>query len=193
MKYCGIWLFVAIGVTVAGCSSHYLTRTAGEASFISHPRIAILPFDNFAGKDLVAAKVTDYFQTIMINNPQFTVVESGVTFDALRHRRIRSALLLDSAQIQTLAQDLKVDYVLTGSVLDYTENDNAFLGKIPQISFNARLIDCRTGQTVWTGVSNDAGDRKELLFGIGATRSADELARHMVEALVKSLEQLFEK
>jgi TolB-like protein len=190
-RNCLILLWLSVAVMAAGCSSHYFTRTAETASIVSHPKIAIVPFDNFAGKDLVAAKVTDYFQSIMTNHPRFTLLETGTTSDALRRHRIRSALLLDSAQIESLVQDLKVDYVLTGSVLEYTEIDNTYLGKIPQVSFNARLIDCKTRQTVWTGVSNDAGDRKELLFGVGATRSADELARHMVETLVANLAGLF--
>jgi TolB-like protein len=186
-----IWLLVAL--VAAGCNSHYLTRSAQSANFVSHPRIGVVPFDNFAGKDMVAAKVTDYFQTMMAGRPQYTVIENGTAYNALRRNRIRSALLLDSAQIEVLAQELKVDYILTGSVLDYTELDNTYLGKIPQVSFNARLIDCKTKQTVWTGVSNDTGDRKELLFGVGVTRSADELARQMVQRLVENLDTHFKK
>jgi TolB-like protein len=186
-----IWLLVAL--MAVGCNSHYLTRSAQSANFVNHPHIGIVPFDNFAGKDMVAAKVTDYFQTMMAGSAQYTVIESGTAYNALRRNRIRSALLLDSAQIDILAQELKVDYILTGSVLDYSELDNTYLGKVPQVSFNARLIDCKTKQTVWTGVSNDTGDRKELLFGVGATRSADELARQMVQKLVENLDKHFKK
>jgi TolB-like protein len=187
----GIWLLIAL--LAAGCNSHYLTQSAASASFVSHPRIGIVPFDNFAGKDMVAAKITDYFQTMMAGSTRYTVIENGTAYDALRRNRIRSALLLDSAQIELLANELKVDYILTGSVLDYTELDNTYLGKIPQVSFNARLIDCKTRQTVWTGVTNDTGDRKELLFGVGATRSTDELARQMVQRLVEDLGKHFKK
>ncbi len=193
LGHSGLWIWLLVALVAVGCNSHYLTQSAHSVNFVSHPRIGIVPFDNFAGKDLVAAKVADYFQTIMAGRAQYTVVENGTVYNALRRNRIRSALLLDSAQIEVLAQELKVDYILTGSVLDYTELDNTYLGKVPQVSFNARLIDCKSKLTVWTGVSNDTGDRKELLFGLGATRSADELARQMVQKLVENLEKHFKK
>ncbi len=176
-----------------GCGGHYLTRKAHDAAFTAEPRIAVLPFDNFTNKDQVAAKVTEYFQTLMTNRPPFVIVEAGTTFESLRRHRIRSSILLSEAQMDTLALELGIQYVLTGSVFEYSEVDNTYLGKIPQISFDARLVDCRSKKTVWTGVSNDSGDRKELLFGIGVTRSADELARKMAETLVSDLQGVFQK
>lgn len=188
---------VAVGVLgvlsalLLGCAAPLSTRHAPGTVFSAHPKIAVLPFDNYTDQDLVSAKVTDYFQTAMADRPKFTVIENGTTFEALRRLRIRSATVLRQGQIDSLAQALHADYFLAGAVLEYREIGDKFLEKIPQVSFNARLIDAKTGVTVWTGVSNDSGDRKELLFGLGAVRSADELARRMVESMIRDMESLF--
>ena len=176
---------------IQGCVAPLATRHAQETVFSANPKIAVLPFDNYTDQDLVSGKITEYFQATMAGRPKFTVIENGTTFEALRHLRIRSATVLRRGQIDSLAQTLQADYLLAGSVLEYREIGDKFLEKIPQVSINARLIDTKTGATVWTGVSNDSGDRTELLFGLGAIKSADELSRKMVESMVRSIEGLF--
>ncbi|PWB75571.1 hypothetical protein C3F09_02060 [candidate division GN15 bacterium] len=183
---------VAAGL-ISGCFSPLATRHAAITQIPANPTIAILPFDNYTDQDLVAAKVTEYFQSIMAARPNYTVIENGTTFEALRRLRIRTATVLRQGQLDTLAQALHADYFLAGSVLEYREVGDKFLDRIPQVSINARLIDAKTGATVWTGVSNDSGDRKELLFGLGAIKSADELSRKMIESMVANIDELFHR
>jgi TolB-like protein len=186
------WIILLVAVLI-GCGKPYITRTAKDAEFTPNSRIAVLPFDNLTSQDQVSAKVTELFQTLMTIRHTFRLAEASQVQEALHRHRIRSAVLLSEAQMDTLAAELNIQYIISGSVLEYTETDNAYLGKVPQVSFNSRMIDCRTKQTVWTGVSNDSGDRKEILFGIGVTRSADELARQMIESLVNDIQRLFGK
>jgi TolB-like protein len=188
-----IWvlLIAVVSALVAGCGFPLVSRHIQGTSYTPHPRVAVLPFENYTDQDLVSAKVTEYVQSTMTARAAFTMVESGTTFEALRRLRIRSALVLRKGQIDSLAQALEADYLLAGSVLEYREIGDKFLDKIPQVSINARLVDCKSGATVWTGVSNDSGDRTEFLFGIGAVQSADELSRKMVESMVTDIEKLF--
>jgi len=187
----GLLLLVVAAFLMPGCGAPLATRHAQGTVFASNPKIAVLPFDNYTDQDLVSAKVTEYFQTTMAGRSKFTLIENGTTFEALRRLRIRSATVLRKGQIDSLAQTLQIDYLLAGSVLEYREIGDKFLQKIPQVSINARLIDGKTGATVWTGVSNDSGDRTELLFGLGAIKSADDLSRRMVESMVRDIEGLF--
>jgi TolB-like protein len=184
-------LLVVVAAIVQSCGGSLSTRHIQEADFPANPKIAVLPFDNFTDQDLVSAKITAYFEVTMSGRGEFSVIENGTTFEALRRLRIRSVTVLRQGQIDSLAQALQADYLLTGSVLEYREIGDKFLVKIPQVSINARLIDGKTGATVWTGVSNDSGDRKELLFGLGAIKSAEELSRKMVESMVQDIQSLF--
>ena len=100
---------------------------------------------------------------------------------------------LTGEQIDSLTKSLSLDYILTGSALEYEEFDNSFLGKVPQVSFNCKLIDCDSKKTVWVANSNGRGDKGEIAFGIGTVKSADNLARKMVEETVSELNGLFAK
>lgn len=191
MRFRHSLLLLAILMLAGGCSSNMVARKASSAQFRQNPRIAVLPFENLSEKEQVAAKVTDYFNALLAGERGFQVVEYGNIFEVLRKHRIRSASLMTDAQIDSLAQELQIDYFLTGSVLEFDEFDNQYLGKVPQVSFNARLVDCQSKNTVWAGVSHGSGDKGELVFGIGAVRSADELARKMVEKAVNEVSSLF--
>jgi TolB-like protein len=136
---CG--LLVAVATIAGSCGGSLSTRHAKEVEFRTNSKIAILPFDNYTDQDLVAAKITAYFEVTMSGRSEFSVIENGTTFEALRRLRIRSVTVLRKGQIDSLAQALQADYLLTGSVLEYREVGDKFLVKIPQVSINARLID----------------------------------------------------
>jgi TolB-like protein len=178
---------------LTGCAANLVSHKSSKVTFIPHPRIAVFPFDNMSGQEQVNTKVTEYFQTMLTAQPNFEIVESGTVYATLRRHRIRSASLITDAQLDSVASELKINYFLSGAVLEYREYDNNYLGKVPQVSFNARMIDCSTKLTVWTGVSNGSGDKGEVVFGLGAIRSSDDLARHMVSESVTRIVGLFPK
>ena len=189
----GISLAVAAAIllTVGGCAANMAAKKRVTESFSSESRIAVVPFENLSGKEKAGEKITDYFQTVMKGSDRFETVEYGETYDILRQFRIRSSTLMTESQIDTLAKELDLDFILTGTVLEYEEFDNNYLGKVPQVSFNCRLVDCRTKKSVWVASSNGQGDKGEIAFGIGAVRSSDGLARGMVEKAVRELSTLF--
>lgn len=176
---------------VAGCASHLASRKRIDERLPAHARVAVLPFENLSGKEHAAEKVTDYFQVALLSSDRIDAVEYGTTYDELRRLRIRSSVAITHEQIDSLRSSLNLDFLLSGSVLEFDEIDNEFLGVIPQVSFNCRLIDCRTGEVVWVGASNGEGDRGEIVFGIGAVKSADNLARAMVSKTVREVSGLF--
>ncbi|MEW6050977.1 MAG: hypothetical protein AB1644_07955 [Candidatus Zixiibacteriota bacterium] len=181
------------GLLTFGCSSSLTARRIVQPAKPVHPRIAILPFENLSGKEKAGVKVTDYFHSLMTANPRYETVPYGQSFDVLRKLRVRSAALITNEQIDSVASLLNLDYLLTGSVLEYDEFENTYLGRTPQVSFNTRLIECSTGKTIWVGVANGSGDKGEVVFGLGAVRSADNLARSMVSDAVVKFSAAFAK
>ena len=172
---------------MAGCASNMVARKRGDQPIPAQPRIAVLPFENLSGRENAGDVVTDYFQSGMAADARFITVELGETYDVMRRNRIRSSWLLTAEQISRLEEELRVDYILTGSILEYEEHENNYLGRVPQVSFNSRLIDCSTGKTVWTAVSNGRGDRAEVAFGIGTITSAEALAGKMVSGAIEDI------
>lgn len=178
---------------LAGCSAQFVSRNRTEIALPKHSRIALIPFENLSGKEKAGQKITEYFQTLMAGEGNFDCEEYGQTLEAMRKYRIRTASTLTTGQIDSLSAALQVAFLLTGSVLEYDEFDNTYLGKVPQVSFDARLIDCTSHKTIWVSVSNGSGDQGELVFGIGAVRSADQLAENLVSKSINKLASLFTK
>ena len=172
---------------MAGSASNMVARKRGDQPIPAQPRIAVLPFENLSGRENAGDVVTDYFQSTMAADARFVTVELGETYDVLRRSRIRSSWLMTREQMNNLRDELNIDYILTGSILEYDEYENNYLGRIPQVSFNTRLVDCNTGKTIWTAVSNGRGDRGEVAFGIGTITSAEVLARNMVSSAVSNI------
>jgi TolB-like protein len=172
---------------MAGCASNMVARKRTDQPIPAQPRIAVLPFENLSGRENAGDVVTDYFQSAMAADARFVTVELGETYDVLRRHRIRSSWLLTGEQISTLGKELNIDYILTGSILEYDEYENSYLGRVPQVSFNTRLVDCKSGETIWTAVSNGRGDRGEVAFGIGTITSAEVLAREMVTSAMNNI------
>jgi TolB-like protein len=190
--------FILLGLLTAislatGCTSNMVAKRWSKAHFTAHPRVAVFPFDNLSSQEQVGAKITEYFQAFMVAQTRFELVESGTLYDCLRRHRIRSSSLMTTAQLDTVSAELKIDYYVSGTVLEYREMDNIYLGKLPQVSFNTRLVDCAAKTTVWSGVSNGSGDKGEIVFGLGAIRSSDDLARRMASSAVAKISDLFKE
>ena len=186
----GLLVFVGL---IGGCASNLVAKKWSKAHFAAHPRIAVFPFDNLSSQEQVGARLTEYFQAFLVAGNRCDLVETGTVYDCLRRHRVRSSSLITTPQLDTIAAELKIDYFISGTVLEYRETDNTYLGKLPQVSFNTRLVDCATKNTVWSGVSNGSGDKGELVFGLGAIRSSDDLARRMTSSAVNKIFELFKE
>lgn len=184
---------ILVVAVFTGCSGSLNSRQIAKPSVTRLPRVAILPFENLSGQEQAGTKITEYFLTLAAGRKQFAVVPYGTTFDALRRLRIRAFAFATRAELDSLVATLDIDYVLTGTVLEFDQFDDPYLGKVPRVSFSARVVDCRTSQPIWSGVTNSRGDKWELVFGIGTVRSLDDLAGRMVEKNIGEIATLFER
>ncbi len=176
---------------LAGCSPKLSTARLTDQQLPEGAKIAVLPFENLSGKEGASEKITEYFVIALQSNDNIETSEFGQVYDYLRQFRIRSASLLTSNQIDSLSVAMGISYIVAGSVLDFRETDNQYLGKVPQVSLNVRLIDCASHKTVWTGVVNARGDQSEWIFGIGAIRSLEELAHTVVSQAADKIVSIF--
>jgi TolB-like protein len=183
----------ALLLGLAGCAADMAARSKLERKLPAGSRVAVLPFENLSGFDKAAEKVTDLFQTDLLASDRVDAVEYGMLYEGLRRYRIRSATRITGQQIDSLAVHVNADYLLVGSVLEYKERDDRFLGVVPTVSFTCRLISCSTGESVWVATNNGRGNKGEIIFGIGAIRSADKLASEMVTQTTHELLDLFQK
>jgi TolB-like protein len=192
MKYPALALLIVISCVV-GCGPRVATSLNVDEVIPRGARVAVLPFENLSGRENASAKITDYFVILLQSLGDLAVVEFGQTYEQMRRYRVRSSTFLTADQIDSLSAGLGAAYLVTGSVGEFTETDNQYLGKVPEVSLNVRVLNCTTKQTIWSGVVNARGDQGEILFGLGAVRSKDELARRVVEQAVNKIADLIGK
>jgi len=192
-KLVTLLLFGAVASLAIGCASNLTARKRIDTRLPAGSRVAVLPFENLSGAENAAERITSNFQTALAGSDRVKVIPYGEVYDGLRRFRVRSATLLTKDQIDSLASVLNVQYLLAGSVLEYEERDDRFLGTVPIVSFNCRLIECSDGATVWVGTSSGRGDKGEFLFGIGAIRSTDNLSRKMVDKAAATIAGMFDR
>ncbi len=185
-----LWAIMAVLFVAPGCGPSFTAGKYSGETIHRGAKVAIMPFENLSARENASEKMTELLALSLRSTNAFEMTELGQTYEQMRKHRVRSSTFLTGDQIDSLAGGLKVDYIITGTVLEYTETDNTYLGKIPQVSMNLRLISCKTRETVWTGASNARGDQSELLFGIRAVRSREELARKVVDKAVAKLVKL---
>ena len=176
---------------IAGCSPKLTNAHLTDQQLPAGAKIAVLPFENLSGKEGASEKITEYFVMALQTKGNLDICEYGQIYERLRQFRVRSATLLTNTQIDSLSAALGINYIVAGSVLDFRETVNQYLGKVPQVSLNVRLIDCASHKTVWVGVANARGDQSEWVFGIGAIRSLEELAHAVVDQAANNIVSIF--
>ncbi len=170
----------ALLVILSGCGPHVATTVRIDEKIPAGAQIAVLPFENLSGRENASEKITDYFVLSLQSVNRVSVAEFGQTYEQMRKTRVRSSAFLTNDQIDSLSAGLGAVFLVVGSVIEYNEIDNQYLGKIPQISLNIRVISCQTKKTIWSSAINARGDQGEVVFGLGAVRSKDELAQKIV-------------
>ncbi|HOD67147.1 MAG TPA: hypothetical protein PLR32_04935 [candidate division Zixibacteria bacterium] len=184
-------LLAGLMLVLGGCASQMTAVPRVEELLPAGARVAVLPFENLSGTESAAEIVTSHFQTLLAGLGRIDLAEHGDVYAGLRQYRIRSATRITRAEIDSLCALLRLDYLLVGSVLEFDQRDDRFLGVVPTVSYNCRLLDGKTGETVWVAANNGRGDKGEIVFGIGAIRSADQLALAMVKKTVAEIGGLF--
>lgn len=150
---------VAGGLVLAsGCSTS--TITAGAKPGVTPPAptatMAVVPFENLSNQRHAGLIMTDLATTILHVETRFQVQEvSGLSDNEdIRLRRLETdpwerQVGLNTAAAVAVGRELKVDYVLAGSVGEYGFVDG--FGETANVGITLRLVDVASGQVVWAG------------------------------------------
>ena len=151
-------------------------------------KVAVLPFDNLSGAEDAGEKMTEIFTIELLRIGSFSVAEPGRVRKAVMEKRIRTTRDMDIEAIKWLGENLEVDLILAGSVLEFSIQESANK-KVPMVTVISRLVQADTGVTVWAAYQSRQGDDKESLFGWGRIDSLSELAHLAVFEMLQSLQQ----
>ncbi len=129
--------------------------------------VALLPFDDLAGRPAAARSVAPFAAQHLARRGYDVVY--GMPVEAVLERlRVRYLDSLTADALRALREELGADAVLLGAILSYREGGN------PAVAFSARMLREDGGQS-WTGLVGLSADETTGMLGLGRAGTPDLL------------------
>lgn len=129
--------------------------------------VAVLPFDDLAGRHAVAKDLVDY-AVHHVARRGWDVVYGEPVERVLQAHRIRYLDSLSGSTLATVLDELGADAVLVGTLLSWGE------GAGGSVAISARLL-VPGGAEAWTGIAGLSSEDTAGILGLGRAKTRDEL------------------
>jgi TolB-like protein len=145
--------------------------------------IAVLPFEDLATTDRrTAERVRQLTLAELQARKGFEVVEPGLVENRVAERSGAASALPDD--LKSLGASLHADGLLMGTILSYTDSRGAAGG---EATIQLRLVETRSGATVWTASHSASGSSFAKRFFGMASDSGAEVARAVIRSELATL------
>ncbi len=144
-------------------------------------RIVIFPFENFSEDKDALTYVMPLIKE-KIQKKGLSVVDEEEMNIFLLKERVRSTAYISKEISRKLSDELKVDFVLLGSINTFLKMEN------PHIGLCARLVRCSDNSIIWADHEAATGEDFVTILGIGKIETIDELAKEVVNKLFNSFD-----
>ncbi len=174
-----ICMFCFLVLVVSGCSTSgmkHFTRPGADVSSVS--KVAVLPFDNHTS-DMYAGEKVRSIVIIELLSRGMEVVEPGEVNRALIKLKIRSLARASREDYKSIAEELEIDGMITGSVETYGISRGISVS-YPEVSIGLSLIGSGNGSVLWSTWHTGGGaDFWTRHFGVEG-RTLDQASRDVV-------------
>jgi len=153
-------------------------RSVGGTVPPDHPRVALTPFENLAGREEQSQIFTKVFFAQLVASGAFEMVDPAMVEAAMDSLGIRSANSMTPADQRALADTLHARYLLMGSVLE-SGSIQSGEGAVPAVGATLRLVETASGRVLWAGVHFRSGEDRETLFRWGRVTSTERLVSEL--------------
>ena len=161
-----------------------MRHSVGGAVPPDHPRVALVPFENLAGREEESQIFTRVFFAQLVASGAVEMVDPAEVEAAMDSLGIRSAYSMTPAGQRALADTLHAPYLMIGSVLESGTIQGGG-GPVPAVGATLRLIEVANGKVRWAGVHFRSGEDRETLFGWGRVTSAERLVSDLAGDMLK--------
>lgn len=134
--------------------------------------LGVMPFENWTRKSTIAPLATQVFTSELITSDAYNVVQVGeIGFFRLRQRIVPGSLL-SADDYATMAEQLGVDVVVQGRVVEEGV-ERSHGDASPYLALNIDIYDARSGTLLLNSVHRRSGAeyRKVMHFGVVTTSS----------------------
>ncbi len=159
-------------------------RLVGGKVPSDHPRVALMPFENLAGREEQSQLFTKIFFADLVASGAFEMVDPTRVEVAMDSLGIRSSGAMTAAEVRAMADTLHVRYLLLGSVLESGTIPSQD-GPLPSVGATLRLVEAESGRVPWAGVHFRSGEDRETVFGWGRVRSPEKLIAELASEMLR--------
>ncbi len=141
--------------------------------------VAVMPFGAFTVGELTVDVTRLVSDALSTNGFKITAQDSLEDF--LAQRRVRRPDFLDRPTIREMGTVLQVDALVMGSVDLFSD------GEDPQVTMNARMINCYQSSVIWARSISLTGADFSGVLGLGKITSLKELTEIAVDQLLENV------
>lgn len=170
---------------VVGCSGtqRLQTRIMAEAD-LNICSVALMPFENWTRQKELPLLAGRIFASQLIASQRFHLVQEGDVGQFMLRQRLRPGSPLYQDHFFALDEQLKLDAVIQGRIVDTGSIVQRGGLSVPFLSLHLDMYDARTGRLLLNSVHHRWGDeyRKAMHFGVITTKSG--LAEKMSQEII---------
>jgi len=107
-------------------------------------RIAVLPFKDAHGKKGSGLKISDAIANEIIKVPNWVPIERTQLSNIVKEKSLDATGLTDS-DYENISRLNRADYIIVGSVSEFSYRRKYCIVPSTRLAFNARIIDAKTG------------------------------------------------
>lgn len=174
-------LSLAILCTAGAPSARH---SAGGTVPSDHPRVALLPFENLAGREEQSEIFTKVFFAQLVASGALEMVDPAQVEAAMDSLGIRSVTAMTPLGLRALADTLHAPYLLLGSVLE-SGSIQSGTGPVPAVGAAMRLVEVASGRVLWAGAHFRSGEDRETVFGWGRVMSTERLISELASDMLR--------
>ena len=152
---------------------------------LGHPRVALIPFENLAGREEQSEIFTKVFFAQLVASGAFEMVDPTQVEAVMDSLGIRSVTAMTPVGLRTLADTLHAPYLLLGSVLE-SGSIQSGSGPVPAVGAALRLVEVASGRVLWAGAHFRSGEDHETVFGWGRVMSTERLISELASDMLRN-------
>lgn len=147
-------------------------------------RVAVLPFVNDSDYPLANVIAKKVFMAEFQELGDYQVLQEGDIHKTYQQQRIYPGRAPNLEQMRIVADRLKADVLVSGTIFEMREDPGLYSTVSPKIIMEIHIRDGRNGETLWTAYHHRQGSDYTKTMHFGTIHSVAGLSRQMVIEII---------
>ncbi len=175
---------VPIDLAFLGVTQFPVNQKAGSLPKGPICRVAVLPFVNDSEYPQADALFDKVFTSELRNLTNYLVVQEGDILKVYQQLRALPGQVLSPEELQLVADRVDAQLLISGIVLEMSENRSLHEGVDPTITVDVQIRDGSSGDVLWTTLHRRRGIDYRKVMHFGAIHTVTGLSSQMAIEII---------